>query len=217
MSQVTAILLSYQRQPNMPLIIETLRAQTVPIEIWLINNNGMESFGADRLIAIPWNSGEWARYVFASRIETPYGMFLDDDFVPGDPLFVERAIELQELHAPDHIIGVAGRGLQSTPPHYAPDIVNRDGYAAILKGHFQLWPRGITRRYRLSSHPSASDIYWALDTGGGEARHFVSAELSGRLETLDRHGVGYELRPEHYAEREEVCAAWLEEKEALYA
>ena len=197
----------------MPKIIEALRAQTVPVEVWLINNNGFEDFGADRLIAIPWNAGEWARYVVAGRIETEYGMFQDDDFMLGDKYYIEDALAIHAEKCPDNILGVAGRGLQQTSPHYWPDIVDQDGYAAILKGHFQLFKAEIVRRARIPQHPSASDIYWSLDIGGGEWMHYVSQELSSRLDTLDRYGVGYELRPGHIAERDEVCAEWIGERE----
>lgn len=213
---VTAILLSWKRKPNMPRIIEALRKQTVPVEVWVINNDGTQGFGADRLIAMPWNAGEWARYPMAGRAETEYVMFQDDDFMLGDDGYVRDAILYHDHYCPDYIIGVAGRGLQHEPPHYAPDIVNQSGYAAILKGHFQLFHRDVVRRARIPQHPSASDIYWSLDIGGGHASHYVSKELSDRLVTLPRHGVGYEFRQEHYDEREAVCAAWLKENK-VYA
>ena len=209
MITVTAILLSWKRQLNMDAIVQALRAQTVPVEVWLINNFDMAHYGADRAVHIPWNAGEWARYPFAARAETEYVMFQDDDFMLGDDWFLEDAIKIHNEHCPDNLLGVAGRGLQTEPPHYAPDIVNRDGYAAILKGHFQLFKPEVTRRARMARHPSASDIYWALDIGGGDPVHWVSADLGRRLKTLDRHGVGYEFRPEHYTEREEACEAWL--------
>jgi hypothetical protein len=214
-SDVTAVLLSWKRKANLPWIIEALRAQTVDVEIWLINNDGFEDFGADRLIAIPWNAGEWARYVVAGRIETPWGMFQDDDFLLGDDTFLEDAISLHMRKCVSNLLGVAGRGLQIEPPHYRPDIVDRDGWAAILKGHFQLFRRETVRRAKIPQHPSASDIYWSLDIGDGEAVHWVSRELSRRLETLERFGVGYEFRPEHYQERDAVCAAWLRERGRL--
>lgn len=212
---ITAVLLSWKRKANMPRIIEALRGQIVPVEVWVINNDGVEDFGADRLIAIPWNAGEWARYVVAGRVETEYTMFSDDDFMLGDDYFIQDAMRLHYEFCPEHIIGVAGRGMQQTAPYYWPDIINTDGYAHILKGHFQLFKTEIVRRARIPMHPSASDIYWSLDTGGGQARHYVSKELSKRLVTLDRHGVGYEFRNDHMAEREAVCLDWIREHERV--
>lgn len=210
---ITAVLLSWQRPSNMPKIIGALKAQSIPVEIWMVNNNGFNDFGADKLFAIPWNAGEWARYVAAGRVETDYVMFQDDDFMLGDSQFLEDAIRIHAEKCPEYILGVAGRGLQQQPPYYSPDIINRDGYAHILKGHFQLFKTEIVRRARIPQHPSASDIYWSLDTGDGLSVHYVSKDLSDRLVTLPRYGVGYEFRPEHITEREAVCKAWIEERE----
>jgi len=212
MVAVTAILLSYQRQLNMSAIVQSLRNQTIPVEVWLINNHDVQTFGADKPIIIPWNAGEWARYVFAGRPETEFVMFQDDDFMVGDDHYLEDAIQIHGDKCPSHLLGVAGRGLQPDAPHYAPDIVSQDGYASILKGHFQLFRPEVARRVRMPRHPSASDIYWSLDIGNGEPMHWVSKELSARLMPMDRHGVGYEFRPTHYHEREQVCSDWMAER-----
>lgn len=196
----------------MPLIIEALRSQTVPVEIWLINNNGTEAFGADRTTFFNPSPGEWARYVITGAVQTEYCMFQDDDFMLGDEFFLEDALIMHTDKCPDHILGVAGRGLQQTSPYYWPDIIDQNGYAHILKGHFQLFKTDIVRRIRIPYYPSSSDIYWSLEAGNGKAVHYVSQELSRRLDTLDRYGVGYEFRPGHIAEREAVCAAWLQER-----
>lgn len=209
-AKVTAILLSWKRKANMPRIIAALRAQTVPVEIWLINNNGTENYGADKLIAIPWNAGEWARYPFAGRAETEYVMFQDDDFCLGDVRFLRDAIAYHDHYCPEHILCVSGRMMAHEPPHYRCDVA--DGHCHIPKGHFQLFKTAITRRARIPNHPSASDIQWALDLGDGQARHYVDAGLRGRMKELERYGVGYEFRPDHYEERDAVCAAWLAEQ-----
>ena len=209
---ITAVLLSWKRKANMPFIIEALRNQTVPVEIWLINNNGLEDFGADRTAFFSPSPGEWARYAIAGRVETEYCMFQDDDFMLGDRFYIEDALGMHADKCPDNILGVAGRGLQPTKPHYWPDIVDQNGYAHILKGHFQLFKTNIIRRIRMPYYPSSSDIFWSLEAGNGKAVHYVSQELSRRLDTLDRYGVGYEFRPGHIAEREAVCAEWLQER-----
>lgn len=208
MNEVTAVLLSWRRKPNLPVIIRRLREQTAPpAQIWLINNDGFDDFGADRVIAVPWNLGECARYMVAARIETEYGMFQDDDFIMADCEFLADAVALYEDLGLAGILGVSGRGLQAEPPHYRPEV--RDGRCHIVKGHFQLWQRAMAERVRLPWHPSASDILWSLDMGQGRAVHYVCSEFKRRLQELPRHGVGYEYRPEHWRERDEVCKAWL--------
>lgn len=210
---VTAVLLSWKRKNNLPIIIDALRRQTLRPEIWVINNNGFEDFEADKLISIPWNAGEWARYVMAGRVETEYCMFQDDDFVLGDKYYLEDALEAHKKYCPDHVLGVAGRGLQKVSPFYWPDMINQDAYVPILKGHFQLFKSEIVRRVRIPRHPSASDIYWSLDLSNGEPVHYISKHLSNRLDTLERWAVGYEFRAGHYIERNQVCEDWLKEKE----
>jgi hypothetical protein len=213
---ITAVLMSWKRKANMPLIIEALRSQTVPVDIWLINNNGTEDFGADRTVFFNPSPGEWARYVIAGAVQTEYCMFQDDDYKLGDKHYLEDAMDLHAVYCPEHIIGVAGRGLAKAPPYYYPDIINQCAYANILKGHFQLFKTNIVRRARIPNRPTASDILWSLDTANGEARHYVSQKLSSRLDPLPNYGVGYEFRPGHMAERNQVCKEWLAEREREY-
>lgn len=209
---VTAVLVSWKRKANMPAIIGALRAQTVPVEVWVINNDGFNDFGADRLVAIPWNAGEWVKYIFAARVETEYCWIQDDDILIGDNYFLEDALAIHADKCPDHILGTAGRGLQYKSPYYWPDIVDRDGYANIIKGHSLLFKSELVRQARIPRHPSASDIVWSLDTGNGQPVHYVSKKLSRRMEALNQYGVGYEFRPEHIRERETVCQDWLSER-----
>ena len=209
---ITAVLLSWKRKQNMEKIISALRRQTVAPEIWLINNDDFEDYGADRLIAMPWNAGEWARYVIAGRVETEYCMFQDDDFMLGDDHYLEDSLTIHTEKCPDALLGVAGRGLQESYPYYWPDIVDRSGYTHILKGHFQLFKSDIVRRARIPRHSSASDIYWSLDLSRGRAEHYVSQVLSRRLDTLNRFGIGYEFRQEHMDERNAVCLEWIQEQ-----
>jgi hypothetical protein len=190
-------------------IVESLRAQTVPVEIWVINNAGCEDFGADRGIFIPWNIGECARYMFARRVETEWVMFQDDDHLILDDDFLASAMELHEKHCPRAILGVNGRGLQLNSPYYWPEVVH--GYAAIAKGHFQLFKRSALGNVHIPEHPSASDIYWSLDIGRGKQAHWIDQRLRARMEHLDTHDVGYEFREEHWTERDAVCRAYIEE------
>lgn len=212
---LTAILLSWKRKQNLPQIIEALRAQTVEVEIWLINNDGFDDWAVDRSIFIPWNAGEWARYVFAARAETEFCIFQDDDFLMTDEYFIEDALQLHSEKCPDHILGVAGRGIQYTHPHYWPDYVRQDAYVQIVKGHFQLFRTDMTRRIKLPNHPSASDIYWSLDAADGEALHYISKNLSYRMRELERFGVGYEFRKEHYQERAQAVVDWIKENKRM--
>lgn len=197
---ITAILMSYKRKPNMEKIVETYRSQSVPVEIWMINNNGLEDFGADKLIAVPWNAGEMARYIWCARPETDWVCFQDDDFIIQDNRFVEDAIGLVE-ERPGYLVGVAGMNINwETQNMYAPE-AKKDRGAAILKGHFQCFRRDYATKVRIMGHWAASDIWWSMDVSRGAPAHLVSADLCKRMGQMDRHGVGLEFRPEHYPER----------------
>lgn len=209
---VTAVLMSYKRQPNMPAIIESYRAQSVPVEVWLINNNGLEDFGADKLIAIPWNAGEMARYIFCARPDTDYVCFQDDDFQITGADYVECGIEAVERR-PDYLVGASGRNVNweadfPTAGHYAPEAHVGQG-AAILKGHFQIFRKSYASRVHIPGHWAASDIYWSLDGSRGAPAHYVDPVLSKRLKRLDTHGTGLEFRPEHWKERSGVVKDYL--------
>jgi len=210
---ITAILMSYKRKPNMPLIVDSYRRQTVDTEVWMINNNGNEDFGADKLISIPWNAGEMARYLFCARPRTKYVCFQDDDFMMKTEDFLEIGIKLVDQR-PDYLVGTAGRNINwendlGKPGHYAPE-AQKDKGAAILKGHFQIFRRSIATRAHIMGHFSASDIWWALDISKGAPAHFVSAELAKRIKKLDRHNTGLEFRPEHWSERSDVVKKWIQ-------
>jgi hypothetical protein len=205
--RVTAILLSYKRPLNMPAIIDSLRGQSEEVEIWVINNSDCGYFREDRSIHIPWNAGEWARYVFAPIVDTEYVLFQDDDWLITDDEFVEMAIEIHTAMAPDGIVGIGGRAIERDQPHYiGRDPITSNGYTPFLWGHVQLFKRDRSREIVIPHHPYASDIHWSLQMGGN---HWVSSYLRNRVVQMDEHGVGLSHRDCHMEEREAACAAYF--------
>jgi hypothetical protein len=211
MATITAILMSYKRKPNMPKIVESYRRQNVDVEVWMINNNGNEDFGADKLISIPWNAGEMARYLFCARPDTDYVCFQDDDFLIKPDNYLETAIELVEQR-PQYSVGASGRNInwenQEIVGYYAPE-AKRDRGAAILKGHFQAFRRDLATQVHIMGHFSASDIWWGLDISQGAPAHLVSGKLAAGLTKLDQHDTGLEFRPDHWSERSAVVESWM--------
>lgn len=210
----TVILLSYQREPNMSSIISSYRAQSVPVEIWTIDNAPETEYCewhhlVDRLVTIPWNGGEWARYPFVGRVETDWCLFQDDDWLIQDERFVEDAIDEYCTMKP-LLLGTAGRLTFPRRPYYRDDV--KRGWANVLKGHFQCFRPSVVRRARIPNHPSASDILWSMDIANGKKRHWVSSALRERLHLIDQHGVGLEYRPHHYLERDSVVQSWYKER-----
>lgn len=217
--EITAILMSYKRKPNMPKIIKQLRAQShPPKEIWMVNNDGYDSFGADKVIAIPWNAGEMARYLWTRRAETPWVMFQDDDWIMRDVRFLEDALFIAKTKALRACTGTAGRTISPTPKHYdGRREALPDSYTNFLKGHFQLFHQDSLTDLHVGHHPNASDIWFSLDISHGRKVHWVSANLRSRFQLMDQHGQGLEHRKGHWAEREKACADYVREYGGDYA
>lgn len=212
-TQVTAILLNWQRPANVHCIVTALRKQAEPVEMWVINNANMAFFDADRHMFIPWNAGVSIRVLMAVYVETPWIMFLDDDLMPGDTEFVKDALAVAEEH-PRFITGAYGRHIAQMPPYYFGDA---DGRVEVVKGRFMLFRRELLERVRMPCVPPGldvrfcEDIHLSLEAGDGSPMHWVDAGLRERLVELPDSG-GLSHRPEHMAERERFCEWWLEQR-----
>lgn len=195
----------------MPEIIERLRSQTAPPkEIWLINNDGFDDFGADKLIAADFNLGERARYMVLRAVDTDYVAFQDDDFIMTDDDFLMDAIRISNDRAPLALTGVSGMRLSPIPPHYSVGAPN-DDWCNMLKGHFQIMRKSALANVRIPWHPWRSDIQFSLDISRGQPIHWVSGNLKKRFKLMNQWGEGLEYRPEHWDEAEEVVAAYIQE------
>ena len=77
---ITAVIVSYKREANLPIIIDSLKHKEVS-EIIVFNNNPDMTVAIDNVIVI--NSKKnfkcWAKYVIASMITTDYVLSIDDD------------------------------------------------------------------------------------------------------------------------------------------
>jgi len=215
-SQVTAVLLNYKRPENMGALVESLRSQTEPVSILLVDNSGqMEPWDVDRTVYVPWNAGCYARTIFALYADTKWVIMLDDDLMPNDTRFVEDALRIAEQHR--FITGAFGCRLSKTPPHYMgrPNI-DSTGPSPIVKGRFMVYRRALLdyitlggfmqyKRYRIR----CDDIYLNLSTGNGNPVHWVDMGLRQRLKELPPGRVGSAFASGHYETREEFCAAFF--------
>lgn len=220
---VTAVLLGYLRPANIARLIDSLRTQTLPPKILLIDNSpsGLD-LDVDRIVRIPWNAGCPIRTFMSFWSETDLIMWMDDDLRPDDPTFVARAIESQAKHCPTGILGIAGRRFELSPPHYGLPKTGRDiedGKTAIVKGRFMLFRKEILASVRVLAWPVHSnmeymrkcdDIYISLETGHGEAVHHIDGDLGQRIKEMGsgrRYGDCTE--PNHFHLREKFCAEYI--------
>lgn len=211
MATVTAVLLNWKRPRNMPLIVESLRQQSVPVDVVLINSEGgsEETFGVEKVVRVPWNAGPVIRVVFASLVQSEWVLLQDDDLMIGNPVGVEQALQVAEAH-PGGIVGIFGRGLQRDYPHYWPEVYH--GEAAVVKTRFLVLRRELMERVRMPGNGAmfADDLWLSLEVGRGEPVHWVDSYIRQFVVELPKGDVGLELRPEHYENRHQFCKEYME-------
>ena len=94
-SNITAIIQSYRRQPNIPIIIEALRNQTIPpvrIIVWNDNDGSgkdLHNLGKDvEIINTNTNyNGNYGAFLFSYLADTKYIAVIDDDYPPAKDWF----------------------------------------------------------------------------------------------------------------------------------
>jgi len=102
---ITAIIQSYRRQANIPIIINALRRQSVkPTRIIVWNDNDgsgkdLHNLGKDvEIINTNTNhNGNWGAFLFMFLADTKYIAIVDDDYPPAKDWF-KFCVEQQEKH-----------------------------------------------------------------------------------------------------------------------
>jgi hypothetical protein len=111
MSEIEAVVVSYKRPGNIPQILESLRTQTVPCSITLVNcAHGPEwepdvpAGLCDRYLRFHENHGAYNRFLGAFFYEREFTYFHDDDMLPGT-----RVLEHFLASASNFEFGVLGQ------------------------------------------------------------------------------------------------------------
>lgn len=105
-SKATALLLNWKRPDNLEKIINRLRQQSVPVDIFLWDNNPTRQFDVDLHIRSDHNLMCWPRWFMANYANTEFVFSLDDDLIPNNNSLIEYCIETCEKY--DSIIGCRG-------------------------------------------------------------------------------------------------------------
>jgi glycosyltransferase involved in cell wall biosynthesis len=136
---ITVILLNWKRPENLKEIILSIRSQTVPVEIFLWNNNKDDTFQYD--VELQINSSKnlkcWPRWFLVNYSNCEYICIMDDDLIITDGNVFEECISYVKEH--DVSIGRHGIILNEDKsywksPHYSPS--DKDINVDILKGRF---------------------------------------------------------------------------------
>jgi GT2 family glycosyltransferase len=210
---VTAVLVNYRRQANMPRLVAALKAQSIPVDVIVVNNGAAAFKTVAMEVEYTWNAGPFARFLAAVYADTPWVAFFDDDICPADGDFLRDALRIADSR-PEAVTGAYGRRLEWKPPHYREDAT---GEVELVKGRFMLFRRDVLERVRLTRawfepyRLHCDDLYLCMEIGRGQPVHWADAGLAARLEDLPAGDVGLEKQPDHYKLREEFCARYLKE------
>ncbi|NJL51851.1 MAG: glycosyltransferase family 2 protein [Hydrococcus sp. SU_1_0] len=111
-AEITILLLNYKRSHNLPRIIDNLKSQTVPVNIFLWDNSGNSTFHDARIDLIfrtSENQGCSPRWLTALYAKTKYIMTHDDDFLIINPDTIEKIVQcLNEQENKKTIVGYEG-------------------------------------------------------------------------------------------------------------
>jgi len=106
---ITAVILHYKRPEYLPRAIASLRAQTVPCEIWVWDNSGdAPECGQDHTIRSTINLDCLPRVLLIGACRTEYYYTQDDDMELLDNGMLEKMVREIEIH-PDAVIGFNGK------------------------------------------------------------------------------------------------------------
>jgi hypothetical protein len=156
-SKVTALLLNWKRKESLIEVIKSIRAQDVPITIWLWNNNpDGTKFDVDLQIDSPNNFKCWARWCLGSMAQTEYIFTLDDDVKMIQTDTISRC--LVEINDTD-IVGFTGvrfNGGYFNSKHF--DRPKSDEKVDIVKGRFMFMRKSLLNPVPLEYDGETEDI-----------------------------------------------------------
>ncbi|MFT3673647.1 hypothetical protein [Aestuariivirga sp.] len=207
---VTAVLLSWKRPNNIPLIVGQLEATGIVSEILVWNNNPDLMLRHPSIIAVnsSHNFKAYARLGLAMMAKNDTIMFHDDDllFRPEDIIALHR---LQQA-APHRIHGFMGRNLKGG--QYARE--KAFGDVDIVLGQFMLFSKELLAQangdiLRLTPFERGDDIALSLLSGG---KHFCMDVPRKNLDPGQVHGLF--RAPDHFEKRQLMVNRALALREA---
>jgi len=219
---VTAIVLSYHREPNIGQILSALRQQTFSLEeVILINNNPKHQF-KDRDCTVLNSNKNWGcpiRHAIGLLAKTSHCLFIDDDV-----LLENRAVENLVGWAaryPESIIGWQGRRIRkgkcpySKSPPLAAKGVQRPVDVVMGKLHLcrrdkLLLPFAMMDRLARLDHFSCDDIALSLANKiSGGSNYVVPMPEGAGAKELDQFGIGLGHAQDWWEKRDHAVRVML--------
>lgn len=137
---ITALLLNWKRPDNLKKIISIIKGQSVPVQIFLWNNNPEDNnqYNVELQINSSKNLMCSPRWLMSGYSESEYFFSLDDDLVFADKFVIEDCYKFAARN--NCGIGYTGVALDSQKNYWSSDHVlpnpNNDQHVDIIKGRF---------------------------------------------------------------------------------
>jgi hypothetical protein len=120
MNPVDVVLINWKRPSNVHKIAERIREQTWPCLLTIIECAPESRFSLDaqdlaaatHVYVLRNNYGAFSRYVSAFSVTGEFGLFLDDDMLPGRRC-VEHFVKAAEARPDAGLLGQCGRNIQT--------------------------------------------------------------------------------------------------------
>lgn len=166
--KITALLLNWKRQENIVKVIQSIKDQTVDIDIWLWNNNPEDKtkYDVDVQIDSSNNFKCWPRWLIGSMVDDGYIFTLDDDIMFSKNDVIENCVKTyqniitKELFP---IIGYSGVKLNENKDywdskHFHKPYKNENIMVDIIKGRFMFMDNNILSKVKMQNEPTCEDI-----------------------------------------------------------
>jgi hypothetical protein len=208
MNQVTAIIIHYRRQSNIPHIVGAIMEQTVPADIWIWDNqnvfteiNGVTLFSSSKnFVCRP-------RFILAGMVQTPYVFNCDDDHIVKDKQLFEKMIALSK-EKPDCFWGWPARKEYNNSPQRDAEGIPAD----LVNTGISFYPTRLINKIMANPYINDSDKFQMTEEEYRYADdHWISAQLPLKIAhpTLEAgigkmydHGVALSRDPRHIPIRE---------------
>jgi glycosyltransferase involved in cell wall biosynthesis len=238
-NKITAIILHYNRQKNIPKVIAGIRAQTVPCDIWVWDNSGNYPVGSgeDVYLKADKNTFCLARYLLIKRVETEYIFNTDDDISILDNKLFEKFIAFSERHQ-NAVIGWNGRKFHKEinweKPYSYPNIGSGGGWVDwdekeellldVINFGVSFLPTRLLKDVPLDPYTGEfkiseiefkhSDDIWISKIMGdiGIEKRVMPFNLKPLFEWLDEGKVAISKQSPHMTMRDGLCKRWWRAK-----
>lgn len=165
--KVTALLLNWKRPQNIIKVINSIKKQTVKVDIWLWNNNDDKTkYDVDVQIDSSNNFKCWPRWTMGSMADNGYIFTLDDDIMFSRDTIIEECINTFNKFKNDFpltILGYSGVIINNEKNYWSSTHIqqpqfNNDTVVDVVKGRFMFMDKNILNNVMLENEPTCEDI-----------------------------------------------------------